>query len=188
MVDHNGGGWLMQRSLIDAIERRREGVDPAGFLFIADDVLLNLGQLTRAVRTSGCDVIWRSDHNICEDVKIEGKHDRVFDRFLSEAREFSQLSDETFNDQLARNLGTSSTYCMGSQNDFIYIPTKMATAWTKVAKQMTDVGLVFTYTFNTAIYGIAPIEDMVILRTDYLSKENRSDNLLQGQKATNRAI
>ena len=171
----------MQRSLIDAIQRSRGSADPAGFLFIADDVLLNLGQLTRAANASGCDVFWRSAVGICEDVGSDEKHDRVFDRFLLEAREFFQLSSERFKEQLARNMGSSSIYCMGMQNDFLYVPSKMATAWADVAQQMTDSGLVFTFALNTAMYGIAGMEDMVVLQTHYLDKNGRADKLLEGQ-------
>ena len=171
----------MQRSLIDATQRSRGSVDPAGFLFIADDVLLNLGQLTRAANASGCDVFWRPAVKLCEDVESDEKHEHVFGRFLLEAREFFQLSSERFKEQLARNMGSPSIYCMGMQNDFMYVPSKMATAWADVAQQMTDSGLVFTFAFNTAIYGIAGMEDMVVLQTHYLDKNGRADKLLQGQ-------
>ena len=171
----------MQRSLIDAIQRSRGSADPAGFLFIVDDVLLNLGQLTRAANASGCDVFWRSAIGICEDVESDKKHDRVFDRFLLETREFFQLSSERFKKQLVRNMGSPSIYCMGMQNDFLYVPSKMATAWADVAQQMTDSGLVFTFALSTAIYGIAGMEDMVVLQTHYLEKNGRADKLLEGQ-------
>lgn len=171
----------MQRSLIDAIERPRGGADPAGFLFITDDVLLNLGRLTRAVRASGCEVIWRSASEVCQDVNSKIKHAEIFYGLLSKARQFSLLSDEVFNEQITRNLGSPSTYCLGYQNDFLYIPSGMATEWTKVARQMTELGLVFTFTFSTAIYGIASTEDMVVLRTRYLPRLFRVDTRLAGE-------
>lgn len=170
----------MQRSLIDAIQKSRGIANPAGFLFITDDVLLNLGQLTRAVNTSGCEVIWRSPNERCEDILASGKHRRMLGFFLSEARSFFKVSEEGFKKQLARNLGSESTYCMGIQNDFLYIPSGMAKAWAKVAQQMTDSGLVFTFAYYTAIYGIAPVEDMVVLRTHYLSHGRRAVDLLKG--------
>lgn len=44
VVDGNGGGWMMQRSLIHAVSRHRNDNDiPVGFLFITDDVLVNTG-------------------------------------------------------------------------------------------------------------------------------------------------
>lgn len=173
----------MQRSLIDAMERPRGGADAAGFLFITDDVLLNLGRLTRAVRVSGCEVIWRSTSEICQDVNSKIKHAEIFYGLLSKARQFSLLADEGFKEQITRNLGSPSTYCLGYQNDFIYIPISMATAWTKVARQMTELGLVFTFTFSTAIYGIAPMEDMIVLRTRYLPRQFRADTRLEGEMA-----
>ncbi|CAM9514568.1 unnamed protein product [Ectocarpus sp. 13 AM-2016] len=44
-VDRNGGGWMMQRSFVDAVSRPRPNYEtPSGFLFITDDVLLNMGR------------------------------------------------------------------------------------------------------------------------------------------------
>lgn len=170
----------MQRALIDAIQKSRGNANPAGFLFMTDDVLLNLGQLTHAVNTSGCGVIWRSDNELCEDILARGKHRRMIGLFLSEARSFFEVSEEGFKEQLARNLGSESTYCMAIQNDFLYIPSEMAKAWAKVAQQMTDSGLVFTFAYYTAIYGIAPMKDMVVLRTRYLNRGSRAEHLLKG--------
>lgn len=184
VVDRNGGGWMMQRSLINATSRHREGSSAAGFLFITDDVLLNLGQLTRAANVSGCAMIWRSDIATCADVGIEGSEHLVFLRFLREARHFYKVSEEGFRSLLARNLGTPSTYCMGTQNDFIYIPSSMAEEWTKVAYQMTECGLPFTFSFFSAIFGISRIEDMVVLRTKYLSAHARADHILAGEVVT----
>ena len=147
----------MQRPLIDVIQRSCGKVDPAGFLFIADDVLLNLGKLTREVK---CNVIWRADPGLCQDVGNGKKYRGVIRRLLLEARTFFEFSEEGFREQLARNLGSPSMCCMGQQPDFLYIPGGMTKAWTKIAQQMTEFGLTFPFTFNTAIYGIAPKEDM----------------------------
>ena len=147
---------------------------------MTDDVLLNLGQLTRAVHVSGCDVIWRSARIGCQDVRRK-KHIHMVLRFLSEARAFSKLSETGFNEQLAQNLGSPATFCVGVQNDFLYVPIGLAAEWARIAQQMTDAGLIFTFAFNTAIYGIARMEDMVMLRTRYLVQESRADSLLKGQ-------
>lgn len=180
IVDRNGGGWMMQRSFIDAVTVPREVVDHAGYLFMTDDVLLNIGQLTRAVNESGCDVIWRSDTELCEDIQSDKEKHRLFDRFSSEAKKFFKQSDERFQARLTINMGSPSTYCMGTQNDFLYMPTAMAADWARVAQQMTDAGLVFTFAFYTAIFGIARMEDMVVLRSNYLDRAERSTALLKG--------
>lgn len=82
---------------------------------------------------------------------------------------------------MTRNLGSSSTYCMGTQNDFLYMPALFAEDWARVATQMTDVGLPFTYAFYTAIYGIARMEDMSILRSVYLEPNQRADFILRSE-------
>lgn len=73
--------------------------------------------------------------------------------------------------------------CMGTQNDFIYMPTVFAQEWTRVAQQMTDFGLAFTYTFYTAIFGITSLENTLILRSTYLDSSDRADNILRGNRA-----
>lgn len=184
VVDRNGGGWMMQRSLIDAMSRHREGARAAGFLFITDDVLLNLGQLTRAANASSCEVIWRSEIDMCNDVRARGSKQHVFSRLLAQSRHFYNVSDEGFRSLLTRNVGSSSTYCMGTQNDFIYIPSSISGEWARVALQMTESGLPFTFAFYTAIFGIANIEDMTVLRTKYLPSKKRADKLLRGETST----
>lgn len=180
VVDRNGGGWMMQRSLIDAVTTPREVVDHAGYLFVTDDVLLNIGQLSRAAHESGCDVIWRSATKLCEDVNSDQPKHRVFDRFSSEARDFFEQSDERFRARLSMNMGSPSMYCTGIQNDFLYMPASMAAEWARVAQQMTDAGLVFTFAFHTASFGIARMEDMVVLRTHYLDRKLRTNVILAG--------
>lgn len=73
-------------------------------------------------------------------------------------------------------------YCMGTQNDFLYMPTTFAEDWARVATQMTDTGLPFTFAFGTAIFGIARMKDMMVLRTHYLEKSERADVVLQGNR------
>lgn len=90
-----------------------------------------------------------------------------------------QVSDESFREQLARNLGSPATYCMGMQNDLLYMPMKFAEDWARVATQMTELGLPFTFPFYTAIYGIAPVEEMVVLHTHYL-EVRRANYVLKG--------
>lgn len=182
----------MQRSFVHAATRRRDTESvtnstanystrpPSGFLFMTDDLLLNVGRLSHAAREFGCDVIWRSALALCEDVETEEQKDRVLKRFLTEARQFYEVSDAGFRAQIASNLGTASTYCMGSQNDFLYMPSVFAADWVKVVQQMTDVGLIFTYAFYTAIFGIVPLSDMLVLRTAYLSRGQRPVDLLTG--------
>ncbi|CAN0034972.1 unnamed protein product [Scytosiphon promiscuus] len=178
VVDGNGGGWMMQRSFIDAVLRPRDDT-PRGFLFVSDDALLNMGQLSRVVSTSGCDVIWRSALTACNDVESDGPKTKVFKRFLAEARAFYKVSDPAFRERLSENLGTPSTYCMGIQNDFLYMPAVFAERWAKVSNQMTDSGLVFTFAFYTAIFGIARMGDMVVLRSAYLKGSERADAVLR---------
>lgn len=96
----------------------------------------------------------------------------------------AQVSDEGFRAQLKRNLGSPSKYCMGVQNDFMYMPSMFAREWARVAQQMTDVGLVFTFAFYTAIFGITSMENMLILRSRYLAKTERAEHLLKGDKVT----
>lgn len=191
VVDHLGGGWMMQRSLIDIILRTREAEShlngtipdikpPAGFFLMADDGLLNIGQLSRAARTFGCDVIWRAPVVHCQDIMNHDSKSHFVDRYKAQARKFHEISGETFRKQLASNLGTSSTFCMASQNDVLYVPMTLATDWVEVAQQMTDVGLTFNYVFYTAIFGIAPLNDMMVMQTAYLSHGERADNILQG--------
>lgn len=91
-----------------------------------------------------------------------------------------QLSDDKFRAQLARNLGSPSIYCMGSQNDFLYMPAVYAKEWARVSGQMTDVGLEFTFPVFASLFGIAPLEDMLVLHTSYLSPGKRADDILQG--------
>lgn len=179
MVDNQGGDWLIQLTLIDAIHRSRGNADPAGFFLIVDDVVLNLGQLTQAVKTSGCGVIWRGPIKYCEDLNAK-KHTGVINRFKREARRFLEVSGKGFKEQLERNLGSQSTFCMGTQVDFVYIPSGIATAWVKAAQQMIGSGLIFAFPFYMALFGIAPMEDMVVIRTYYLSKEARANSLLKG--------
>ena len=180
----------MQKSFIHATSVTREVGEHVGYLFMTDDVLLNIGQLSRAVNESGCDVIWRSATTNCEDVLDEsqhnlGKHRRVgiMQRFRHETNVFFKHSDEQFRAQLTQNMGSPSTYCMGTQNDFLYMPMSMAAKWSRVSQQMTDAGLIFTFSFYTAIFGIARMEDMVVLRSNYLGPTRRSTSLLRGDRS-----
>lgn len=179
IVDRTGGGWMVQKSLIHAIETSRDDDDHVGFLFIADDVLLNLGQLTRGVLDAGCDVFWRSEIHICEDVINSELKTQVFRHFKSKIIDFFEKSDEIFREQLEKNLGTSSTYCMGNQMDFFYVPKRFSSRWVKVAMEMTESGLVFVFPFYSAIFGIAGMEDMVILNSKYLESNERSPEILK---------
>lgn len=181
IVDGNGGGWMMQRSLIHAVTVSRVYDDHAGFLFITDDVLLNIGQLTNGINESGCGVIWRSE-NMCEDIREDITHHihNVFRNYNHEALDFFKRSDEKFRNQLSENMGSPSKYCIGTQNDFIYIPKSMSMDWSRVSRQMTESGLGFTFSFYTAILGIARMEDMVVLKSTYLNKGSRSSDILQG--------
>lgn len=171
---------MMQRSFIHAAMVPREVGGHDGYLFMTDDVLLNIGQLSRAVNESGCDVIWRSATERCENVLHGDKTTSVMKRFQMEAREFYKTSDQQFRTQLAQNMGSPSTYCMGTQNDFLYMPKSMSADWARVAQQMTDAGLVFTFAFYTAIFGIAPMQDMVVLRSKYLPDRSRSTKIRAG--------
>lgn len=172
----------MQKSFIDAVSRPREDDgDPAGFLFITDDVLLNLGQLTQAANVSGCDVIWRAAVRACDDVIAREPKDNVLRHFLQEFRNFYHVSDEQFRAQLTRNMGGPSMYCKGCQPDFLYMPASMAARWATVAQQMTDKGLLFPFAMFTALFGIAPMEDMLVLRTWYLHEDERAVTLLAGK-------
>lgn len=190
VVDKNGGGWMMQKSFIHATSVSREAGEHVGYLFMTDDVLLNIGQLSRSVNESGCDVIWRSATTECEDVLDDSlddpnnrEHARVMVRFRYEAHDFYQRSDEQFRTRLTQNMGSPSKYCLGTQNDFLYVPTSMAADWARVAQTMTDVGLVFTFALYTAIFGIARMEDMVVLRSNYLGPTRRSTSLLRGDRS-----
>ena len=184
VVDKNGGGWMMQRSYIHAVAVPTRSGDHAGYLFMTDDVLLNIGQLSRAVNESGCDVIWRAPMRVCHDfIEESDKHVKkgeVIDTLREESRRFFNQSDEQFRAQLRSNLGSPSKYCIGHQNDFVYMPTAMAADWARVAQQMTDAGLFFTFTLHAALYGIARMEDMVVLRSKYLGRHARAGSYLRG--------
>eukprot|EP00903_Cladosiphon_okamuranus_P011807 g11095.t1 len=135
VVDGNGGGWMMQRSLIDAVTRSRADNAPIGFLFITDDALINTGQLSRAVQVSGCQKIWRSALASCDDEESGSDRYSMLARFAAEAKAFYEVSDEQFRAQLKSKLGSSSKYCIGVQNDFIYMPTVFAYEWAAVAQR-----------------------------------------------------
>lgn len=188
LVDNNGGGWLMQQSFVAAVSRHQRdndggnndhsGSNFSGFLFTTDDTLLNLGQLTRAANVSGCDVIWRSDTEQCHEAMgptapRASRDHRIFARYLNQARDFYRASDEIFRARLARNTGSPSTYCIGSQNSFLYMPRAMSGAWTRVAEQMISVELPFPFALHAATFGVADIEDMVVLRSRYLDRRDR---------------
>lgn len=180
----------MQKSFIHATSVPRNVGEHIGYVFMTDDVLLNMGQLSRAAKEYGCDVIWRSATTLCEEVLHESqddldKHDNVgvMKRFRNEAYDFFKQSDEQFRAQPTENMGSPSKYCMGTQNDFLYMPTSMAADWARVAQQMTDAGLIFTFALYTAIFGIARMEDMVVLRSKYLVSSQRSSALLRGDRS-----
>jgi len=70
---------------------------------------------------------------------------------------------------------------MGTQNDFLYMPTVFAEDWARISNDMTEAGLVFTFAFYTAIFGIARLDDMVVLHTHYLGRSERADHVLRGK-------
>lgn len=173
----------MQKSLIDAITAPRETVITAGYLLMADDVLLNIGQLSRAANESGCDRIMRSATLHCADVTSSGKKPWIHSVYINETLDFFEQSDERFRAQLTENVGSPSTYCAGTQNDFIYIPTGVAADWARIAQQMTDAGLVFIFAFYSAIFGIARKEDMIVLNSKYLNPPFRATRALAGTRS-----
>lgn len=193
VVDNNGGGWLMQQSFVAAVSRHQHNNDGdnneksdsavSGFLFTTDDTLLNLGQLTRAANSSGCEVVWRSETEKCHDVMDHkapraSRDNRVFARYLNQARDFYRASDENFKTRLSRNTGSPSTYCIGTQNSFLYVPRTMSEDWARVAMKTMTAGLPFPFALHAALFGIADIEDMVVLRSRYLDRRERSSTCL----------
>lgn len=177
IIDKMGGGWLMQKALFDSIQRHSND-NIQGFFFAADDLLLNMGQFSRIAKSSQCNAIMRSSPRYWADLykgESTAKISPVWIEYIERARRFYAISDVKFRNQLEQNLGGEARFVTTQQSDFVYLPSWVIPEWLPVAQQMTNEGLGFQYTFSAALFGVARMEDMLVVNTRHLMDSRNSD-------------
>ncbi|CAE7531260.1 unnamed protein product, partial [Symbiodinium pilosum] len=76
-----------------------------------------------------------------------------------------------------RNAGIPAKLCpvlQTAQNDMIHIPAAYIQEWVEVVRLMDSSGMNFHHIFGTAAVGLAPVDDIEVLLSYYLSSKNCS--------------
>ena len=180
-----GGGWYMQKVLMQAI---RDYPDFEGYLFLVDDVQLNFWETRRLNRTKAW--LGSYDEKLNPD-KVRGKlcstvakPQLAFER-MPRLREWHDATSAEYRDLIEKNFGRADALCQSSQNDFIYLPKWLTPAWLDVCEQMTEFGLLFPACFNNGVFGTTSKENIIQIGSMYRKKGAKGDVIEHPVKFSN---